>query len=214
MGYASPPYDYAPPPNGYSQPPYPYAPAPTIGVSQQRPNPGVHLHDGLCLHLTAGGGGFLLSPGPGSDLAGAGGGADVALGAALTPHLVLMGAITESFAEISVSGANDAAKLLAVMVGFGPSLTYYLSSNFFFSGTIAAGSIQLQRTKDATQTWSTGAGLSVAAEIGQEWWVSDNWALGVAFRGQYLRAKEQNAGAYPPVWTASSFNLLFSGTYN
>jgi hypothetical protein len=56
-------------------------------------------------------------------------------------------------------------------------------------------------------TSELGTGLNLM--VGKEWWVSENWGLGVAGA---LRSSTMKDGA--DEWTVNSFNLVFSATYN
>jgi hypothetical protein len=55
------------------------------------------------------------------------------------------------------------------------------------------------------------------ALVGKEWWVSDNWGLGLS--GQMVpgtfRGKDPDLTlGLVPSWKATAFSLLFSATYN
>ncbi|HEX3698627.1 MAG TPA: hypothetical protein VH374_24865 [Polyangia bacterium] len=60
------------------------------------------------------------------------------------------------------------------------------------------------------------------ATFGKEWWVSDNWGLGLA--GQVVLGSIKDSkilsgvGADAPVsnasWTVAAFNVLFSASFN
>jgi hypothetical protein len=62
----------------------------------------------------------------------------------------------------------------------------------------------------------------VKATFGKEWWVSDNWGLGLA--GQVVLGSIKDSkilsgvGADAPVsnasWTVAAFNVLFSASFN
>ena len=60
-------------------------------------------------------------------------------------------------------------------------------------------------------------GLALEALFGKEWWVSDNWGLGLS--GQVILGRMQGKDVdmtllEVPTWTAKAFSLLFSATYN
>ena len=60
-----------------------------------------------------------------------------------------------------------------------------------------------------------GPGLSLV--VGKEWWVSDNWGLGVAAQLYAARMKDREpavAGGDAPTWRALGLNLLFSASFN
>lgn len=47
--------------------------------------------------------------------------------------------------------------------------------------------------------------------VGKEWWVSDNWGLGVAANFMVGSMKDKD---YDTRWTGLSTSILFSATYN
>jgi hypothetical protein len=54
-----------------------------------------------------------------------------------------------------------------------------LITSFYVSGTFAFSQISLQdENNDEVADTEFGPGLSLV--LGKEWWVSDNWGLGVA----------------------------------
>jgi hypothetical protein len=60
-----------------------------------------------------------------------------------------------------------------------------------------------------------GPGLSLV--LGKEWWVSDNWGLGLAGQLYAARMKDRQpafVGSETPTWRALGLNLLFSASFN
>ncbi len=114
---------------------------------------------------------------------------------------------------------DSGPKYTSMIFGITANVVYYLPSNFFFGGAIGLGGINADDSKtnsegNYTNIGSAGPGLFLKAQVGQEWWVSDNWALGAAVRVSFIRAKESDAGPHAPVWTGGTASLLFSTTYN
>ena len=93
------------------------------------------------------------------------------------------------------------------MGGFGPGLSYYLMpANVYFSG-----SIQLAV---ATDTYTAGTegqpiGFGINIGVGKEWWVGEQWGLGLGLDGFYCSASNNYLSV-----SSYSINLVFTVTYN
>jgi hypothetical protein len=148
-------------------------------VASGPPSPGEHTHDGLYVGVRAGVG-WLRSPAfSKSDLAGRDWQLALAVGAALSSHVVVFGELAES--QVWQPGGMGPVDF--TLVSAGPGLTYYLDpSNVFFSGALGlaqfgyrAGTMDTRYGGDESR-W----GLTGRLSIGKEWWVSSNWGLGLA----------------------------------
>ena len=219
-GYAAPPPGYAPPPPGYAPPPgYGYAPGSVYGRRV-----GVETHDGVYVRLHLGGGFTSMKANSGGadlKISGDSIAIGVAVGGALTENLVLYGTFTVSTISnpnFSSAGttivAADAST--AGSVGFGVGLAYYLEpTNVYFAGSLLANQLELDDAS-GNKVRETDFGVGFEGLIGKEWWVSDNWGLGVA--GQFVLAsmkdKDSLGTGNPPTWTSTAFSLLFSATFN
>lgn len=222
----APPPAYPPP--AYPPPAYPpaYAPAypPGYGPYVAAPAlPGVHQHDGVFVRLLVGGGYNNMSTtvqGQDVSLYGGGGAFSIAVGGALNRHLILFGEITNSVAvdpnfkiEGGRSGSNNGS---VSMVGFGGGLAYYTDANVYLSGSLLLSQLQFNDDDGSSSDAHTDFGVGINALIGKEWWVSDNWGLGIA--GQLLAAtmKDQSTAGFSetPTWTALSLNVLFTASFN
>ena len=97
------------------------------------------------------------------------------------------------------------------MLGIG--VTYYLPENIFFSGSIGMAAFNLQDNTDEDNEieGQTDRGIGVQVAVGKEWWVSDNWGLGVSAAFTYGAAEDKHdlgdASAY-------GINIMFSATFN
>jgi hypothetical protein len=218
-GYAPPPPGYAPPPPGYAPPGYGYAPG---GVYGRRV--GVETHDGVYVRLHLGGGFTSMKANSGgADLKISGDSVSIgiAVGGALTENLVLYGTFTgTTISNPNFSSAGTtviaAGVSTAGSVGFGVGLAYYLEpTNVYFAGSLLANQLELDDA-DGNKVRETEFGVGFEGLIGKEWWVSDNWGLGVA--GQFVFAsmkdKDSLGTGNPPTWTSTAFSLLFSATFN
>jgi hypothetical protein len=228
-----PPSAYTPPiypAPGYSPPPGHPDPAPSAPARAR----GAETHDGLYLRLQLGYGYTRMSASTkGTDLsiAGGGGGFDIALGAALNPHLIIYGTLIESVARnptyklngpsttdnpsgtiaglVSVGGFGSAG-----VVGVGGGLATYLPSNLFFAGSLLASRLFVD-DRYGNNAGNTDWGFTFDGQLGKEWWVSDNWGLGVA--GQLLLGAMKDhpfTNESVPTWYLAAFSVLFSASYN
>lgn len=98
---------------------------------------------------------------------------------------------------------------------FGGGLTYYLMpSNFYFSLSLHTS----QATIEANgETGESEIGFGFNAMVGKEWWVGDQWALGVSAYTYYSTMKDN--GIFEGInyeFDINNFSvgLLFSATYN
>jgi len=199
-GYGPPPV-YGPPPGqappGYA-PPYAYAPPP--------PDPTVHNHDGFYMRLSIGGGylsdSVSLDPALLGDMSISGGAVvlDFLLGGTPAPGLVLGGGILGASVpnpkvEIGdVSGSSDSTVTLSMLGGFAD---WYPSprDGFHLQGFVGFSTIGAQDSSGNTST-NNPVGIGLALAVGQEWWVGEQWSIGVLGRLMYanMSVSESNLG--------------------
>lgn len=223
-GYAPPPGypaqpGYAPPQQGYAPPPPPYA---------QMRAPGFETHDGFYLRVTLGGGYTSMSATADSvkvKLSGGSASFGLALGGSVTPNLVIYGALggtTISEPDYTEAGQSvPTSNISASMSNIGLGAAYYLvPANVYFAGTLMASKLRISDNTTSAGNDTLGEtdyGLGVEVLAGKEWWVSENWGLGVA--GQFLFGSMKDKTAFAtggeiPTWTVTALSLLFSATYN
>jgi hypothetical protein len=205
--------------------------------SATRPTPAAavrfHRHDGLYLHLGLGesfsrvtakdSGRYPEISGPMTSWI-------VAVGVAPIENLVVYGAFV-------IGGFNDAsgkidghgvATATTTLGGVGAGIAYYFPGpNVYVGATLLVFSLEAQRGKGDTTDWglsfeglaakqgdaSTEPGVAVQGLLGKEWWISPRWGIGPACQVLAGRALDYDtAGNF--TWTATSFSLLFSATYN
>ncbi len=187
-------------------------------AAQAQQAPGVHQHDGFFLRLDAGLG-YLESKetvaGTEAKVSGGGGEFGLAIGGALTENLILGGhlfALVASNPTVSNGGVSSSTSDSSWgLVGLGPQLTYYfMPANVYLSGTLALTRVTAkQGGADANSEY--GGGLQLA--VGKEWWVSDNWGLGVA--GQLFGSTNKaNSSSNAPTLSTWGAAVAFSATYN
>lgn len=117
--------------------------------------------------------------------------------------------------EGPVSGGQD-----LFMLGFGPGAAYQLPLNLYVSATMIFSKLWFldANTDFAPPDTAWGVGGSVA--VGEEWHVTDAWALGLAARfddavmTQHLWVNYTKEGeAISPSLNVMTFALLLSATY-
>jgi len=216
---AYPPAAYPPgayPPAAYPPAAYPpaaaaYYPPPVAG-----PTPGSHTHDGFYFRYNAGPG-YLFNSAPqaGSTLkvSGVGFSGSLALGAVIADNLALYGQIVGAILSnptVEFDGQSDTADGLDVnLAGIGPGIAYYFAGNSYLAGTIALTQLTARTSRSRVIDSEAGFGATLAG--GKEWWVSDNWGLGIAGQILFASMKEKDADYR---WSSLSLAVLFSATYN
>jgi len=182
-----------------------------------------HIHDGLYLRMNAGfdistsvsgriGGIQTEYSGYGLALAGA-------AGVAIVRNLILFGTLTlDTTTDTSerLSGYSVYADGDVNLYGFGAGLAYYVEIVNMYAAAAVMG-MKADLTPTGTSSSSQGMNLSrlgpgLAVLVGKEWWMSENWGLGVAT--QLLQSWMPGVGSSSGTMRGGSFSLLFSATYN
>ena len=198
----------------------------TILFSQTSPLPnGIKTHDGFYLNIIAGGGiahynGELSIEnyyGEINDEITYSGGMPITIrlqiGGTISDNLILYGVSGSTImynATREVNGEEDTGGLFSnnvVMSGFGPGLCYYLMpANVYLSG-----SIQLAVATDSYGVGTEGQpiGFGFNMGVGKEWWVGEQWSLGLGLDGFYCSASNNYLSV-----NSYSINLVFAVTYN
>lgn len=204
-----------PPPPPGSSPGYGYG---AYGMTV----PGVNEHEGFFLRLGLGPAYIRMSASDDAmDASVYGGGAAflLALGGNVTQNLIIYGELLGEMAVNPTIEINDVEfdteDVSAGAFGVGVGLAYYLPSNIYFSGTLAAAQLSIQADQDGDgdteEVGETDFGPTFSGQIGKEWWVSDNWGLGLA--GQVLFGNMKD-GEADVTWTTVGVGFLFSATYD
>ena len=177
-----------------------------------------HKHDGFYLRLTTGVGSTTsVEETEVGELSFSGMSGNTTLGTvgyAVVENLIInldifASSVTDPTVEIDGKdvGAVD-AEVTITNIGVGG--TYYIMPANLYLGSIglATGSVGSGRVKVETDT---GYGINVA--IGKEWWVSDNWGIGVAGQLFHTVLPDENliTGEVYDLKT-TSFGILFSAT--
>lgn len=218
--------DTAPPPN-YAQAPAPGGPAQMSLLPPGSPRSlvGVETHDGFFLRLAVGFGGAVWSeptdPGSaaGDDLkiSGPSAGIDIAIGAvvvdSLAIHATLFG-MGVSNPDVTVGGMSLGTAENSALTGsaIGVGLTYYVMPlNLYLSASVGSASAVFTFNEGMPDEVKieTDSGYGIDLILGKEWWVSDQWGLGIAAQLVHINVKDVDRRL-----TGSGFHLMFSATYN
>ncbi len=177
-------------------------------------------HDGFFLRFTPGLGYTSTSESVGSDsvgISGLGGMGGFGIGWSIVNNLVLhlnFASVSAINPKVSItSGGTTLSKDVSAsetVTLFGLGASYYIMpANIYVGGSVGASSLSLTTDKSTTDS-GTGWGLTLNA--GKEWWVSDNWGLGVA--GQFLFSSVPDKGSSSANLNTAAFGIQFSATYN
>ena len=191
---------------------------------------GVETHDGLFVRLTLGfGTGDTTMDVPASaglalsdtelSFSGVSGFFSVDVGGALAKNLVLHGRIGDFLAfgpTVTIDGqdvgdTNGDASVGWVMIA--PALTYYfMPVNVYL--TLAPGLARAVVDSGNGDSGRSQYGFGMNLDAGIEWWVGEQWGLGVALRLFYGTVQDDIAGTSDTVpITGKAAGLLFSATY-
>jgi len=182
-------------------------------------------HDGLFLRASGGFGPVhtqIDDPTIALDFSGRAFDANVALGYMVAPNLAVHGTLFgwttfNPDAEIALNGVITATEELeghVQMAALGVGATYYMvPANLYVSGTLGMGRLDFDGEDEtgAPVEGNTDLGLAFDLTVGQEWWVGDQWGLGVAGGFIYHSLPDSEIDE---TWTGSAFTVRFTATMN
>jgi hypothetical protein len=190
------------------------------------PSSGYRRHDGFFLRMTFGvGWGTSELDGSGTaerDWFGPGFAASFDLGASLVENLILhlrLRHASVTWPTLTYDGEERPGRtgVLAsqVMVGLGIQY-YFMPLNLFVGAAAGIAGIEavVERRDLPDQRYNGGTGLAFDLDLGKEWWVSENWALGVAARLSLARVPAPDETGDSAVFDATFGALLFTATYH
>lgn len=174
-------------------------------------------HDRFYLRMLFGGGytNMKANSKPETTLDGGSMWVSVALGGEIGENLILYGETfgttvfgpTLRYGEVEQEADEDVATSYS---GIGPGIAYYfMPANLYVSGTATLAKMTLKQDNERIAETEMGFGLN--AVIGKEWWISDNWGLGLAVGACGGWMNDQGGS---PRWSVYSVNVGLSGTYN
>lgn len=177
-----------------------------------------YVHDGFFLRLAPGFGWNDTSSDSGGTslkMTGVSGLFNFAIGGAVSQDLILhldASGVSTQDPKVKRNGTDVSSTVSSSstsMVGLG--LTYYFPSNFYLTGAVGMAESR-KKSNGSTIKSDTGYGANVM--VGKEWWVSDNWGLGIAGQFLYTNCPEKAPDGSKPDVKSTSFGVLFSATYN
>jgi hypothetical protein len=151
------------------------------------------------------------------DISGLSGSFAIDLGGAVTENLVIharMSDLSMVNPNVSVDGMDlgDADETSLTAFLFGPAITYYLMpANVYLTAAIGISWLRITNW-NTDRAAATDIGFGLNADIGKEWWVSDDWGLGVAGRFWFTHTSE-SAGGVDFNYDLPGFAILFSATF-
>lgn len=207
------------PPKPPKSPTPPKNPRPYTPRQPAPPDPGAHLHDGFYLNVSGGGAYIqdIVTDDAGQELKmlGLGPMAGMSIGYALVTNLILHADAYGAFlgdpcvflddVEVERPGSR-------VQIGFlGGGLSWYFwnhSSGSMYISASAGGAILAYDLSGEPE--KTGVGFATTFALGHEWWIADNWAIGLVARGIYAISP----GKYVDEHDTLAAGLLVSLSFN
>lgn len=172
-----------------------------------------NVHDGFFLRLAPGFGWNNTSSESGGNtlkMSGVSGLFNMAIGGAVSQDLILhLDASGVTTSSPKVNDQSNVSSASTSLVGIG--MTYYLPSNYYVTGAVGMAE---SRNKTNGTTYKTDRGYGANVMIGKEWWVSDDWGVGIAGQFLYTNCPGKSVGGVRPDVQSTSFGVLFSATYN
>ncbi len=174
-------------------------------------------HTGFFFNVHLGGGYTHLKSNFMSDsmtVEGTGAAFGLVFGGVIAPNLVLHGEVTGTTAtnpEITYNGTTVATEdVSAVVVGFGPGITYYfMPSNVYIGASVLASTASINA--DGETLGETDTGLGAILRVGKEIVIGENTGINIGAQYQGARLSEKDVNIQ---WTAHSFNVTVGLTYN
>jgi hypothetical protein len=205
------------------------APMPASMLVEPARLPGFHMHDGFYLRLGTGFGSYSEAIRQrGADqqttVTGVASVSEFGIGGAVRPGLVFGGGVWSSTVLASartVKGATPPGEVVDGRAEFslvGPFFDYYVDPSRGLHIQSAFGlanvrGINLESASVDDDAVSVGAGLMFG--VGYDWWVSDNWSIGVL--GRVAVGVTGQKDRYGERWfhaVGGTPSVLFTGTYN
>lgn len=176
-----------------------------------------HRHLGFVFRLDAGVG-FLGTSAYVNGVAASVSGVSLSAGAvagwAVAENLVLAGDLFFTYAPtpvFSFGGRHETPGDSGLsLLGIGPHLTWYFMPENVYVSVTPALVFRSLRAFGAYEDARVGFGAKVA--VGEEWWVADHWAIGIA--AQFFLGLNQGTGEAQKLWTTLGGALAFSATYD
>lgn len=203
----------APPPRSQLGPEQSFGPRTSSGMYGV--SPGSQQHDGGFFRMSGGVGSMGLETpvqGFAAKLSGTSYAYSFAGGTALADSFLVGGELWGlylSSPKVEYRGKSGTASDTSIrLTGVGLSLTYYVMPwNAYVTVVPSLASAKVS-AGDTTGTSDDGFGIRLA--VGKEWWVSDDWGVGLSF--QYAHASNGDGGG--GTVTTNWYGVALSATYN
>ena len=179
------------------------------------------MHDGFFLRLSTG---LAYSRATISDntgqleIKGGSGDLNIAVGGMVGDNFALHGTLwgwsaSDPDGELTAGGGTSSGTVngTLTMGAIGVGGTYYfMPSNLYLSYSLGMGSLN----GDGNIDGKSKPGLAFDATIGKEWWVGDQWGLGVAGAVTYFTSKDDTIIGIDENWSGPTVAVRFSATFN
>lgn len=190
------------------------------GTTTFAPDPTAENHDGFLLRFTLGFGGGVAQRDLGSTLKYSGGAVFLALdvGAVVAENFAVYGRLAD-FGLVNPKqqlGSADLGNTKNTTLSFGMfgagASYFFMPINLYVGGAVgfAAGVVETPSNSDNSRL-----GFAFDLDVGKEWWIDDDWGLGVALRFSHADVPPQESAIAPGEHLrANAMGVLFSATYN
>jgi hypothetical protein len=174
------------------------------------------MHDGFYFRIQAGGGSGYAKYEDLFEFYGGAGLFSMHFGGTVAKDLILYGKLSSSTLtnpDVTILGtfAGETEDTTYDVSAIGAGISYYLPYNFYISGSL---DIPVATLTIGKEEGSSEAGLGFDLAVGKEWWISDNWGLGLAINTQFSRLTDKDDSGKEYDLGNVFFGLLFSATYN
>lgn len=179
-------------------------------------------HDGFFLRMATAPGAIgtqiEYANGDSHDIGGSGLQTELAIGGSVAENLVLHADFLVS-AAFEPSGEFNGARFdyddheALGVAAFGIGLTYFMPHGLYFSGSLMSTSVEVVDTDNGDELIESHGG-GVKLMFGKEWWVSDNWGLGLAASVYGSEGNGKTINGDDVDVSTGGAGLLFSATYN
>ncbi|MBV72362.1 MAG: hypothetical protein CMH52_13640 [Myxococcales bacterium] len=174
-----------------------------------------HTHDGFYLRLTPGVGGLNISD-DNTEISGGAGKFSLQLGGSLSPDWILFGEVASMMAQdptLKVNGQEIDTSDFDVTAGWtsaGIGATRYWQSGTYITFGARFPVLRFEtKFNGQTNEAESDSGFSGFFAVGREWWVSENWGLGVGGEFEAGSVKEDENEI-----NLGSVSIYFSATYH
>lgn len=210
---------------GECYPPAPPPAAPPSSWSDQRPpsiDPRRERHDGFMLRLALGFGyASTLADATGDEgdvtISGAAGSFSFDIGGAIAENLVLhfrFADLVQLDPKVSVEGDDRQFEWSFGGFMLGPALSYYIMpANVYLTLALGLSWLSANRDRSNPDLNNSDTGFATNLDVGKEWWVSDNWGLGLSARFWWTHATD-DAATFDMTYNMLGATVQFSATYN